>query len=154
MWGTVVTALVGALGLAGVIYTQHQAGVREDKRWQREHAAERERQTREDALLFYDHRRQAYVDFMREILRLEDFLVERMDRDPRPYEEPPENWLDELHNLSVSVQIFGTRAAWIAANDAIEALDNVNTSESWRIFRERFDTYVEQIRQDLGVRDT
>lgn len=145
MWGYVIAITVGlSSGLAGVLYTNWRSEVLEKRRWERD-----------DALRSYDHRRQAYMGFLSELLHLEDKLVEWNNGygGTGNFPDPPEDWLDKLHNLATSIRIFGTQAAWIAANDSIEALDNVSTSGSWEHFGTRIEPYLTQIRKDLMVKD-
>jgi hypothetical protein len=58
--------LVGTLaaGIGGVFITQRRADLRDDKTWARERQREREVWEREDRNRTFDHRRQAYGDYV------------------------------------------------------------------------------------------
>jgi hypothetical protein len=144
---------VAFLGLGGVLLTQHLANRREDARWHREREREQTLWAREDAARSYEHRRNAYVDFIKEFNRRWDTYVNAAeDMAARADSEPDPDFLDPLYGCLIQVQIFGTKEAAERAQDAYDAL-------AARVFSDQkmsLDVLVplqSEIRRDLSIPD-
>ncbi len=79
LWVPLVVAALGFLGtvgagLGGVLITQRRSDRREGLAWQRERERERQQWKREDALRTFEHRREAYVTYYRELVEQETRL--------------------------------------------------------------------------------
>ena len=144
-----VDTIIGAvIALVGVGLTQLVQTRRDDRRWLRE--------TEQQSLnRFYDHRREAHVDFMREFERLR-LAIWNYDSFLSPGPDPSdiEDLFEPLYQRLTVVRIFGSDEAYNAAADAMGALttwtskgrkedDPLNTA---------FDAYVDCARTDLGVK--
>lgn len=123
---TLVPLIVGLLGgLGSAVVTQLLANRREDARWHREREREQASWTREDAARSYEHRRAAYVDFIKEFRRLSDTSVSAHIAErwggliPRKLQ--PED-LDPVYDSLGAIAIFGTEEAGRLAGEAYGAL--------------------------------
>lgn len=151
MWSQILPGLLGGgFALLGVWFTQRQSDRRELERWQREREREREGWAREDAARSYDHRRDAYIDFMSEWNRYYDIAYRA--RVLGPGEEPDFDWLVDLYGKLIPVEIFGTGSAAKSARAALKALSDYaynGTALDHAIFGELQSI----VRRDLGVPD-
>jgi hypothetical protein len=151
-WVPLLIAVLGLLStLAGVIFTQIWNSRLESRRWEREHNRQHEIDSREDRNRTYEHRREAYVGFLRDMDRLIRSFTDIVD--------PPEPSYDALWDLWAIVMVYGTPEAQRIVEQcgaAIEMFqikwegDDVDDSvidsmtNSWH-------KLLSQVRMDLGV---
>jgi hypothetical protein len=146
-----VPLVVAVFGLAGVLVTQSLATRREDARWERERARERDRWAREDTARSYDHRRDAYMAFFKTYNERWNAL-ETAWISSGVVNEPPEDFLAALYDLASEVEIFGTREAASCAREAYKAL-SAHAFANKRMPDEPLHLFQEQVRLDLGIPD-
>lgn len=109
----VLTGSIGVVGtLAGVVFTQWRADVREGKRLGVEERREQQRLDRDaarelDARLF-DHRRNAYVAVIEQFHRWHVIAVD-IREGSKP--EPPEDAMDEFWRVVSEVDLYGSTGA-------------------------------------------
>lgn len=115
--------LVG-VALGGVITwlvawtTRRNANQREDARWEKERDRDQEAREREQQLLTYEHRRQAYVGFILASQTIKD-RFEYPGRTPGPASS---DLLDQVWEQTKLVQIYGTRRAQSRCTEACKSL--------------------------------
>lgn len=149
-----LTALIGVTGtLAGVLLTQLNANRQEGKRSEREQQREESRRADEAVAQTFEHRRDAYADFMQEwhsyFSRIVDWQITgEWDRMP----EPPEDYLNPLWNKLLVVQMYGTSAAYEAADQAHTAMSEMCYGGR-TLDEEPLTNLIVQIRADLRVPD-
>lgn len=150
-WIPLVVAVIGLCGvlgggLGGVMFTQRHANHREDTRWQREREREQALWAREDAARSYEHRRAAYVDFIKEFHCRREELASGNGEKNAP-------WYDMLlYDLLMQIQIFGTNKAAQPADEAFNAL--INAVEDNEDIPEAEDVLAplrSEIRRDLSI---
>lgn len=153
MNATTVVSLISALATAfiavgGVIFTQHRADRRAAHERAEQREQERQRWAREDSAQTYEHRRDAYMEFLRT-----HAAYERAHAEPDPDRGPPEpEDMLSLIDAHEQVAVFGTLDAQEAAEHALrEMTDRIlgDASPDWEVIQ-RFRTIV---RRDLGVPD-
>jgi hypothetical protein len=84
VWVPLAVAALAVLGtLAGVVFTQVWNSRLDERRWARESERLRQAQAREDVNRTYEHRRDAYVEFLQELERLQRLFTD-------PHREPIE----------------------------------------------------------------
>lgn len=148
-------ALLGLLStLVGVIFTQVWNGRLETRRWERERGQQHQADLREDKNRTYEHRREAYVAFLRDFDRLR-----RAYTDFGGPSQPSREIFDALWDYWAIVMVYGTpeakdvvqrcgdalgifQARWINNTVDDDTLDEVMTS---------WDELLKQVRRDLGV---
>jgi hypothetical protein len=156
-WIPLLIAVLGLIStLAGVIFTQLWNSRLETRRWQREHNRQHEVDSREDKNRTYEHKREAYVDFLRDMERLRRAYTDTDEDDPV---KPPHATFDTLWDLWTAVMVYGTPEAQNLVQlcgDAIGTFEgawrrnNINDSvidavmNSWH-------ELLWQVRKDLGV---
>ncbi|HEX5348512.1 MAG TPA: hypothetical protein VFW64_15630 [Pseudonocardiaceae bacterium] len=116
-WVPLVAALLGGLfTLGSVALTQRSATKRERERLEATWA-------REDANRSYEHRRAAYVDFIKEVnQQWRDFAEMELEGDH--YWEPTDDYRERSYNCLVQIEIFGTKEAAKLAEEALRILYN------------------------------
>jgi hypothetical protein len=152
VWVPIVAALAGAIG--GSVLTQVLLGRREDRRWRQEREHERLIWAREDAGRSYDHRRQAYMDFLAEFHRLRR-VVEAARAQGATSEALPRQAMDDLTDLWTAVLIYGSEDGqqWASACHSSLRLwawhpERADLEET---VMEDWNQYLTQVRIDLGV---
>jgi hypothetical protein len=154
VWEQIWLVLIaGGLSLGGVLYTQYRADVR--SREERDKGVERERElwAREDELRSYEHRREAYENFVMEWFRHYDlafaYKVEH-DGEPDPV-QLPYDFLDPLMSKAlVRVHMYGSHDASLHANEAANnLLDYV--LENVEIQHDPISRFQATVRQELGI---
>jgi hypothetical protein len=147
----VITGLLGALAaLLGVFVNGWLTDRREVARWERERELQKLAWAREDAARSYEHRREAYVNFVTQ-WRLHYDRAWRYRNEPGPG-EPDYDWMDPLHEAFVNVQVFGTKAAVQAAEATMKNLDAYAGSAA-KLDYSLFENLQTQIRRDLAIPD-
>jgi hypothetical protein len=156
MWDNLLTALVsGSLVIAGVVFTQRRADQREDRRWDREREHEQAVWDRDDAARSYEHRRDAYFAFLNDYLDMMDRIL-RTEEEEGPSASFDDDALEPLQRRLDEVQVFGTRAAFDSAMEALVRLSNRcfgNVQPSLQEVMAAKDAFVDQVRRDLHVSD-
>lgn len=152
IWVTLVVAL---LGFGSVLFTQLIANHREDVRWHREREREKATWAREDAVRSYQHRREAYVDFVRTFREqwnsILSIITEEED-DARPPGKRPYDYLDPSYNQLAGIEIFGTKEAAKLANKALGTLYGGVFGDR-QIPPDVLEPLLNEIRRDLGSLD-
>jgi hypothetical protein len=156
LWVPLVVAALAVLGtLAGVVFTQVWNSRLDDRRWARESARLHEAQAREDTNRTYEHRRAAYIDFLRELERLERQYI-AWNREPiappGPFDARVYNGLYERFS---AVVVYGTREAELLALISLTHLQQAAAHPEHPLLVEQAvgarEDYVKQVRKDLGV---
>ena len=150
-WLPAVAGIVGTL--AGVALTQLSLGRRDDRRWQLEREHERTIWARDDANRTYDHRRQAYIDFLTEADRLKrtcETAIETGNTD-----RPSDDAFDVLTDRWTAVHVYGSEKGADLASQCLENLRlwawNLDDDGLADDVLQFWNQYVEQVRRDLGV---
>ena len=146
IWVPLVVAL---LGIGGVLLSQLMANKREEARSRDEGNREQRASMREDAARSYEYRREAYIDFVRDYHRHWNILAAEPWK-PRP--DPPEDWLQPLHDRLTEIDIFGTREAARLAREALNELDDYAFT-SKGLSPHVLDQLNSEIRRDLSIPD-
>lgn len=148
----VVTGFLGALAaLLGVFVNGWLTDKREQARWGRERMLQAESWARDDAARSYEHRREAYLNFVTQ-WRLHHDRAWRHRTFGRNAPDPDYDWMDDLYESFVAIQIFGTRGAIEAAECAVKDLDDYCT-ENKDLHYNLFKEVQAQIRRDLAIPD-
>lgn len=155
-WVPLLIAALGVLAtLTGVIFTQLWNSRLETRRWEREHNRQRAVDSRDDRNRTYEHRREAYVDFLRDLERLR-----RAYTDGVHPPNPAHATFDALWDLWTAVMIYGTPEAQSLVQECGDAFGMLQSS--WgtdagdSIIEEIMDSWhqlLSQVRKDLGVSD-
>ncbi|MEU6997211.1 hypothetical protein [Nonomuraea sp. NPDC046570] len=155
MWPQIVSGVIGGvLALLGVLVTQRRADRRELKQWERERERERQVWAREDVARSYDHRREAYIEFMQEWERHFNMVYNARYSDSGYNPEPDHDWMDSLQERYVAVQLFGTEPARKKALEAMLSLDKVaRLDEEFLSARTVLEEFGSQARSDLKIPD-
>jgi len=159
MGTVIVVAVASVVGtLAGVAWTQFSLGRRDDRHWQRERELERMIWVREDANRTYDHRRQAYVDFLGEADRLRKLIETISDAKAANESKLDAQTFEDLTARWNVVVVYGTDKAQQLAYQYLESL------QAWGRYPqgeglpedvyETWLAYLTLIRGELGVPDT
>jgi len=158
MWMSIdpawVPAVVGVVGtLAGVAVTQLWLGRRDDRRWQQEREHERRIWARDDANRTYDHRRQAYIDFLTEADRLK--RASEIARETGRTDRPSDDAFDVLTDRWTAVHVYGSEEGADLASQCLENLRlwawNLHDDGLADDVLQSWNQYVEHVRRDLGV---
>jgi hypothetical protein len=158
IWVTLVTAslgglLGGLLTLVGAMITQRNAKRREDDRWDREGVRLEATWAREDADRSYEHRRDAYVDFVKEVNQQQRTSVavdaEAEEGHGDPNWEFPDDWFDHSYSCLGQIQIFGTKEAAMLAEKALQTFYYGNRLD----LQDVLDNLQSEIRRDLSIPD-
>lgn len=149
MASTLVPLIVGLLGgLGSALVTQLLANRREDARWRREREREQALWAREDAARSYDHRRNAYLDFIKEVLRQRKAIAAAQeDRDGSDF-DPPGDYLARAYERLVQIQIFGSQEAAKLAELVIQLLYEGTTPND---AQDMLEVLYDEIRRDLSI---
>jgi hypothetical protein len=156
-WIPLVVAVVGVLGtLAAAVFAQVWQTRREAERWERERKREREIWMREDATRYFDQEREAHMAFLREWQQIHITLwpYAKGQKQRRGGAGDP---LAALHPRFLEVVVFGTPAAKELADKCMATLRKWGESEgvdeiaASAAMSSAFDSYVRQVRIDLGV---
>ncbi len=137
--------------------TQRRADRREDARWQRERDREQALWAREDAARSYEHRRTAYVDFIKEFNYRWNVSVEvevevEVEVQGFPNGDPPEDFFVPVYDLLTPIEIFGTREAAKLAREAFQVLaDRAFTKQG--LPPDVLRPFQDEIRRDLSIPD-
>jgi hypothetical protein len=156
LWVPLAAAGLAVLGtLGGVVVTQAWNSRAEERRQAREDARLREERAREDLNRSYEHRRAAYLDFLREFDRLyERYLAPRHGKPGRPpsFDDPAWDGLDDRHS---ALLIYGTYEAERAAFRCLQSLRSAaSRPEDKRLDEDLFEAWVAYlglVRKDLGM---
>jgi hypothetical protein len=127
-WLSLVVGLLGG-GFGSAILTQYVASLREAK------------------ARSYEHRKEAYMNFITKFYKEWSFLDEKRDLD-WPQGDPPEDYLSPLYELLVPVEIFGSARA---ANLAKKALDELWRTTDDAVIADIVDRLKYQVRRDLSI---
>jgi len=149
-----VPLVVAFLGLGGVLAAQLVANHREDVRWRRERERENTTWGREDAARSYEHRRNAYVDFVKIfhdrwrvfVLAQEAAKVRNGDNDA------PIDFLEPLYDRLVQIQVFGTKEAEELAQNVLNTIANY-VYHDINMPRDVLKLLLSEIRRDLSIPD-
>ena len=153
-WVPLLIAVLGLLStLAGVIFTQLWNSHLETSRWKHERNRQFEVDSREDKNRTYEHRREAYVDFLRELERLRRAYTDRSNP-PKP---PPATF-DALWDLWTVVMVYGTPEAQGLVQQCGDALGMLQSRWGTDVGDSIIDAVMEswhellsQVRKDLDV---
>jgi hypothetical protein len=168
---TLAPLAVGFVGLGGVMFTQIRADRRARLERDREDVrltAERERENvrlsrererdqatwaREDADRSYEHRRDAYVDFVKELHQQQRTSVavdaEAEEGHGDPNWKFPDDWFDRSYSCLVQIQIFGTKEAAMLAEKALQTFYYGSRLD----LQDMLDNLQSEIRRDLSIPD-
>lgn len=102
---------------------------------------------RETAARSYEHRKDAYVNFITKFYECWGTLDEQKFLG-YPDGDPPEEYFQPLYDLLMPVRIFGTAKA---ANLAKRALHSLATGVDWDKIGDVTDDLMHQIRRDLSI---
>jgi hypothetical protein len=124
LWVPLVVAGIGVLGtilgtLGGVLIAQRRSDRREDLAWTRQQEREREQWEREDQARTFEHRREAYADFI-ESLRQMAVRVYDHGMGLSPDQEFGEWQLPTFRRLQ-HLRLYATPSVPDAANEAYTA---------------------------------
>lgn len=138
-----VTGLItGLIALGGVVYTQHQAGTRlaEEREWQRE-------------LWARDHRRKTHLAFLAEQRRLSHWMAMYMRVGLEGVEEPKQDWAELLGRNLIEVQIFGSQAASVSAQQLYQATLSLDSGTVGAEIEanQAFEKFRQVVQKDLGL---
>lgn len=151
---TVIAAVLGAavagiFALLGVGLAQrHETAQAERQERQQRHAW-----LRDDAARSYEHRRQAYSEYMCQWRRHADMAFHHQVID-RSGPDPDFDWLDDLYEAFTAVQVFGTRDAVTGAGVAMRAVDTYAQGSGepdldWDVI----EPFRREVRRDLAIPD-
>jgi hypothetical protein len=147
----VIIGLGGAFAaLLGVFVNGWLTNNREEARWERERELQAQAWARDDAARSYEHRREAYVNFVNQ-WRVHYDIAWRYRTLGGPG-EPDYDWMDPLYEAFVALQVFGARGVIAAAEATMKNLDGYCTSGADLDYR-LFENLQAQIRQDLAIPD-
>lgn len=156
IWLPLLIAVLGLAGtISGVVITQRRSDRREDARWVREREREREQRIREDAARIFNHRRDAYVDYLAEATA--KFDAQSKWEAERGKATPPEHALETLWHHLTSVKVYGTPEATRIAEALYQWLytehfgSSSKTADHAGGFDRLTDEFVQQMRTDLGI---
>lgn len=141
----VVSAMVTA------VLTQRNANRREDARWQREREREQALWAREDAARSYDHRREAYVAFIKEFHHRWKVSIE-VEQAGFPTGDPPEDFFVPVYDLLTPIEIFGTKEAARLAEEACQTL-SARAFTNHGLPPDVLGPFQSEIRRDLSIPD-
>jgi hypothetical protein len=146
-WVPLVAALLaGLFTLGSVTLTQRSAMKRERERLDATWA-------REDANRSYEHRRDAYVDFVKELHQQQRTSVvvdaEAEEGHGDPNWEFPDDWFDRSYSRLVQIQIFGTKEAAMLAEKALQIFYYENRLH----LQDALESLQREIRRDLSIPD-
>jgi hypothetical protein len=148
----VVTGVLGALAaLLGVFLNGWLTNRREAARWERDRDLQAQAWARDDAARSYEHRREAYLNFVTQ-WRLHHDMAWRYRTFGKNGPDPDYDWMDDLYDSFVALQIFGTRSAVEAAEAALKNLSAYCT-EGKDLQYSLFEEVQAQIRRDLSIPD-
>lgn len=102
---------------------------------------------REAASRSYEHRKDAYVNFITKFYECWGTIEEEKFLG-WPQGDPPEEYFQPLYDLLMPVRIFGTTRA---ANLARRALHSLATGIEWDKIEGMVDDLMHQIRRDLSI---
>jgi len=117
-----IGVIIGGLITSAVTWLNNRnANKRDDQRWERERARDRETELGKREMLTFEHRHTAYVGFLAAwTSKFEETLDPRWsDHDDI---ETSEEWLDPVWDQRAAVQIYGTPAGVQGCERAWEAL--------------------------------
>jgi hypothetical protein len=150
-WLTLGIAILGIVGtLTGALLTQWRANKREEKRWQEEHRREQRRWEREDALRTFDHRRDAYIEYLAKWRHYFNLLWDH-EYHPGPAQEPPEDLLEPLWERFTVVMMYGSPEAIGIAEKMYDALYEWVFRSGETVRDDVTTAFIEQARTDLKV---
>jgi hypothetical protein len=157
-WIPLVVAVVGVLGtLAAAVFAQVWQTRREAERWERERKREREIWMREDDRRYFDQEREAHMAFLREWQQIHITLWPHA-KGQKQLNSGAGDPLAALHPRFLEVVVFGTPEAKELADKCMATLRKWGESEGGddeiaasAAMSSAFDSYVRQIRIDLGV---
>jgi hypothetical protein len=104
-----------------------------------------------------DHRREAHQAFTREWYLKYDKVWDAVFEYYGPH-EIPEDYLIPLYRLTVDLKVFGSPESSKAGKDAYQALVDLSGAgrktrkEQDALAESAMDTYIAQVRKDLGIR--
>jgi hypothetical protein len=116
--GLLTGLVTGVIALSGVVYTQRRATAREDARWDREREREQDLWAREDAARTFNVRRDAYLDFYKELRRTAETVFDASLESGPPLDR---EWQAQLWSSLLDLDVFASGRVRQAARSAYYA---------------------------------
>lgn len=146
----VVTGLItAAIALIGIIYTQHQAGKRENSRVIEDRKSQRKLWER-------DRRKEAHLAFLAEHHRLAHWMAMYTRVGLESAEEPQPDWTKSFAEKLLEVQVFGSQEVAVAAQHLYTVTHRLQDGTVGAMMEadQAAEKFRRLVRRDLGLAET